>query len=87
MKFSELNFESMSHGGNRAVVNFNNGYGISVIDNGYGKELGLYEIGTLYNGGLATYLHSYTGDDTVVGNLTPEEVEMIMNAVEKKSIL
>ena len=40
MKFSELKFNRMSNGGNQAIVNFGH-YGLSIIDNGYGKERGL----------------------------------------------
>lgn len=86
MKFSELKFNRMSNGGNQAIVNFGNQYGLSIIDNGYGKERGLYEVGTLFHGQLANYLPSYTGDDTVVGYCSEAAVELILESVETKSI-
>ena len=83
MKFSELNFNRMSNGGNQAIVNVGNQYGLSIIDNGYGKEHGLYEVGTLFHGQLAITLPSMTGDDTVVGYCTPDAVEMIIEALSR----
>ena len=83
MKFSELNFNRMSNGGNQAIVNVGNQYGLSIIDNGYGKERGLYEVGTLFHGQLAITLPSMTGDDTVVGYCTPSAVEMIIEALSR----
>lgn len=83
MKFSELNFNRMSNGGNQAIVNVGNQYGLSIIDNGYGKERGLYEVGTLFHGQLAITLPSMTGDDTVVGYCTPDAVEMIIEALSR----
>lgn len=82
MKFSELDFNRMSNGGNQAIVNFGH-YGLSIIDNGYGKERGLYEVGTLFHGQLAITLPSMTGDDTVVGYCTPSAVEMIIEALSR----
>ena len=82
MKFSELKFNRMSNGGNQAIVNFGH-YGLSIIDNGMGKERGLYEVGTLFHGQLAITLPSITGDDTVVGYCTPSAVEMIIEALSR----
>ena len=82
MKFSELKFNRMSNGGNQAIVNFGH-YGLSIIDNGYGKERGLYEVGTLFHGQLAITLPSMTGDDTVVGYCTPSAVEMIIESLSR----
>jgi|TARA_R110002153_G_scaffold9117_16_gene38149 hypothetical protein len=83
MKFSELNFNRMSNGGNQAIVNVGNEYGLSIIDNGYGKERGMYEVGTLFHGELTNLLPSMTGDDTVVGYCTPDAVEMIFEALSR----
>lgn len=90
MKFSELEFEPMSNGGNRAVVHFGR-YGLSIIDNGYGKEDGLYEVGTFYKNKddiwyLANILPSHTGDNTVVGNCTESHVEFVIEAMKTKSL-
>jgi len=87
MKFSELNFNRMSNGGNQAIVNVDNQYGLSIIDNGIGKERGLYEVGTLFHGQLAITLPSFTGDDTVVGNCTPSDVEMIIEATKRHNTM
>jgi len=73
----------MSNGGNQAIVNVGNQYGLSIIDNGYGKERGLYEVGTLFHGELKNLLPSMTGDDTVVGYCTPDAVEMIFEALSR----
>lgn len=83
MKFSELNFNRMSNGGNQAIVNVGNEYGLSIIDNGYGKEHCMYEVGTLFRGELTNLLPSMTGDDTVVGYCTPDAVEMIFEALSR----
>jgi len=85
MKFSDLDFNRMDNGGNQAIVKFGH-YGLSIIDNGIGKERGLYEVGTLFHGQLANYLPSYTGDDTVVGYCSEAAVELILESVETKSI-
>ena len=83
MKFSELKFNRMSNGGNQAIVSVGNEYGLSIIDNGYGKERGMYEVGTLFHGELTNLLPSMTGDDTVVGYCTPDAVEMIFEALSR----
>ena len=85
MKFSELKFEPMSNGGNRAVVRFGD-YGLSIIDNGYGRERDLYEVGTFYKNKLANLLPSHTGDDTVVGNCTESHVEFVIEAMKTRSL-
>lgn len=85
MKFSELKFEPMSNGGNRAVVRFGD-YGLSIIDNGYGRERDLYEVGTFYKNKLANLLPAHTGDDTVVGNCTESHVEFIIEAMKTRSL-
>ena len=87
MKFSELKFNRMSNGGNQAIVSVGNEYGLSIIDNGYGKERGMYEVGTLFHGQLAITLPSFTGDDTVVGHCTPSAVEMIIEATKRHNTM
>ena len=83
MKFSELEFKPMTHGGNQATLCFGRNYGLSIIDNGYGRESNLYEVGTLFKKQLANVLPSHTGDDTVVGNCTEGHVELIIEAMER----
>ena len=74
MKFKDLEFEECFDGV-QAIVNFRNGYEVSVVKNGlsYGNKKGLYEIG-VFNaaGGMCDPLE--WGDD-VKGWLTPELVE------------
>lgn len=64
-KFSEIRerFQKHPYGGIRAVVEFPNGYGASIIQTSfsYGSELGLYEIGILKDGSL-TYSSGITDD-------------------------
>ena len=86
-KFSELQFKPMSNGGNQAIVNVGNEYGLSIIDNGYGKEQDMYEVGTLFHGELTNVLPSLTGNDTVVGYCTPDAVEMIIGELQRHILI
>ena len=51
---------------------FANGYGASVIDNGYGREQGLYELAVLRQDGALDYDTPVTDD--VLGYLTEQGV-------------
>ena len=57
---------------------FGNGYGASVISDGYGGESGLYELAVLKDGRL-TYETPIT--DNVLGFLTEEEVQERLDEV------
>ena len=59
---------------------FDNGYGASVITDGYGKENELLELAVTKNGGLC-YTTKITGD--VIGNLTLEEVNKLLDKIKK----
>ena len=58
---------------------FPNGYGASVIDDGYGAEAGLYELGVLH-GGRLTYDTPLTDD--VLGWLTADDVVEALDKIE-----
>ena len=57
---------------------FPNGYGASVINDGYGSEQGLFELAVLKDGHL-TYQTPITND--VLGRLTAEEVESTLDKI------
>jgi len=87
MKFIELKFERHPLGidGVQARVTFANGYGASVIKYpySYGAEEGLYELAVFGKDGQLTYDTPITDD--VIGYLTPEEVEELLDRIEDLS--
>lgn len=66
-------------GGTQWRFEFPNGYGASVINDGYGAEQGLYEVGVLFQGNL-TYETPITDD--VLGCLDEAEVVAVLDQVE-----
>lgn len=62
----------LSHGGTQWKFVFDNGYGASVINDGYGSESGLYELAVLGPSGDLTYDTPITSD--VLGFLNESEV-------------
>lgn len=82
--FDDLEFRPHETGGfgERAVLTFENGYGVSVIRGAYsyGGRQGLFELAVLGLDGEVAYDTPVTGD--VLGYLTPEKVTEAMNAVE-----
>jgi len=58
--------------GKSARFKFANGYGASVIADGYGKDAGLYELAVLDSSGALTHETPIT--DNVLGWLSVEEV-------------
>lgn len=62
---------------NQVVLDFNETYSLSIINDGYGKDRGLYEIAPFVNGEM-TELPGITDGDTVVGFLTEHEVVSII---------
>ena len=80
MKFEDLKFEPKEFTrGNQAIVWFDNGYGASVIDDGYGREKGLYELAVLDDCGVNCYTE-ITSD--VAGYLSPEDVTNLLERIE-----
>ena len=76
-KFEMLPISDTEILGNQAVISFGE-YELSIIDNGYGKEKGLYEIGVFKNG-VMTELPGVTAEgDTVKGFLTETDVDVIL---------
>jgi hypothetical protein len=59
---------------------FDNGYGASVINDGYGGERGLYELAVLDRDGALTYDTPITRD--VLGFLTADEVGDALAQIE-----
>ena len=86
MKFSDLNFEPHPNwDGVQAKYFFDNGYGVSVIksSNSYGGSEGLYELAVLQ--GLEEdweICYNTPITDDVMGHLTIEDVETVLNQVE-----
>ena len=81
--FKDLMFEEHDLiGGVRASLQFENGYGVSVVSGSYtyGGSDGLYELAVLNeNGGIAYDTHITDG---VLGYLKPEEVTKIMQQIQ-----
>jgi hypothetical protein len=65
------------------IKTFENGYKTSTIrhKNSYGGDQGLYEVGLLDSNDNFVSVEHITGDDSVVGFLTVEEVKEILNKV------
>lgn len=82
MTFEDLEFKPMIHQeGIRAVANFDNGYGASIVkcETSYGNKRGLYELAVLYDN-MITYDTEITDD--VLGYLTPEDVTKLLERIE-----
>lgn len=66
---------------------FNNGYGASVIDDGYGKEKGLYELAVIEKSTGENNRYNLCYDtpitNDVLGNLTDEEVQKTLARIKK----
>ena len=87
MKFVELDFKPMEHtGGVQAIERFPNGYGVSIVKHrfSYGGPEGLYELAVLkFTGEDWDLTYDTPVTDDVEGRLTPEEVETLLDQVEK----
>lgn len=95
-KFSDLNFQPHSNypdSGIAARYFFSNGYGVSVVkftapfgSGSYGGDKGLYELAVLEGNEFDCELCYETPiTDDVIGYLTENEVEDLMNQVSKLS--
>jgi len=84
--FNDLEFEQIDEApymvGKKVRVQFDNGYGVSVVSHtfSYGGKDGLYELAVLDKNGDLTYETPITND--VLGYLEPEEVTEIMTKVQ-----
>ena len=56
-------------------LQFNADFMMSIIDDGYGKEQGLYELATWHKGEMREVYHVTNKGDTVAGFLTEAELE------------
>lgn len=70
----------LSFGGRQWEFVFPNGYGASVIDDGYGKESGLFELAVIGKDGGLDYSTPITDD--VLGWLTAEDVAEALDRIE-----
>lgn len=84
--FNDLEFEQINNApfmvGKKARMQFDNGYGVSVVSctYSYGGKYGLYELAVLDKNGDLTYETPITSD--VLGYLEPEQVTEIMEKVQ-----
>ena len=77
-----LEWKKKEHRGNQALVEFENGWGASVIDDGYGSDQGLYEVAVLGHDGNIHYGNDITGDYGVEGFLGLDEVYEILYSIK-----
>jgi len=84
MKFEDLEFKELSdfNGGVYCRIQFDNGFGASIVKHqySYGGGDGLYEIAVLDSGGEITYTTPITDD--VLGYLSEEDVERYVNEIK-----
>jgi hypothetical protein len=81
--FKDLIFKSHSLGdGIQAVIDFENGYGISVVQTpySYGGKIGLYEIAVIDSEGQVVYDTPVA--DGVIGYLREEDVTVGMERIQ-----
>ena len=81
--FSDLQFKTKPNFGVYATINFENGYGASVIKNdfSYGGKMGLYELAVLDSDGEITYKTSITSN--VIGYLSESAVSEILIKIQQ----
>jgi hypothetical protein len=83
--FKDLEFvpHSTGMGGVMSRIQFENGYGASVVCTPYtyGGDKGLYELAVLDSEGNLTYATSVTDD--VIGYLRPEDVTDVMEKIQQ----
>jgi hypothetical protein len=83
--FNDLEFvpHAAGMGGVMSRIQFENGYGASVVktDYTYGGDKGLYELAVLDSEGSLTYATSVTDD--VIGYLRPEDVTDVLAKIQQ----
>jgi hypothetical protein len=83
--FNDLEFvpHATGMGGVMSRIQFENGYGASVVCTPYtyGGDKGLYELAVLDSNGSLTYATSVTDD--VIGYLRPEDVTDVMEKIQQ----
>jgi hypothetical protein len=84
-QFKDLEFvpHAAGMGGVMSRIQFENGYGASVVKSEYtyGGKDGLYELAVLDSDGNLTYATSVTDD--VIGYLRPEDVTDVMAKIQQ----
>jgi hypothetical protein len=84
-QFKDLEFvpHAAGMGGVMSRIQFENGYGASVVktEYTYGGDKGLYELAVLDSDGNLTYDTSVTDD--VIGYLRPEDVTDVMAKIQQ----
>lgn len=79
--FDDLQFKKYANAGMQAIMQFDNGYGVSVITGplAYGGDRGLYELAVLKGGELC---YDTPVTDDVIGYLIPADVTRLMAEVQ-----
>jgi hypothetical protein len=79
----EFNPHPSGMGGVQARIQFDNGYGASVVKTPYtyGGDKGLYELAVLDSDGHLTYATPVTDD--VIGYLRPEDVTDVLDKIQQ----
>ena len=80
--FNDLEFETHSMGtGIQAILNFKNGYGVSVVFGSlfYSNGIDTYELAILHDGSLC---YSTPITDDVLGHLSKKEINNTMKDVQ-----
>lgn len=82
-EFSKLQFTDGRNGGVHAVVEFQNGYGASIVKHeySYGGIEGLYELAVLDYTGSICYSTPITDD--VLGHLTEQDVSDALKSISE----
>ena len=82
-KFSDLSFKIKPNFGVYATINFQNGYGASIIKNdfSYGGKMGLYELAVLDSDGDLTYETPIASN--VIGYLSEDAVSEILIKIQQ----
>jgi len=81
--FNDLVFESHFSGGVNARIDFDNGYGVSVVKSlyTYGGDRGLYELAVFKDGDI--HYDNPVAQGDVVGYLREEDVTDAMLVIQK----
>ncbi|AKZ59211.1 Putative bacteriophage protein [Streptomyces ambofaciens ATCC 23877] len=78
-RIADLHPTAITHSARQLRLVFPNGFGASVITDGYGAEEGLYEVAVLDADGHVTYDTPVTGD--VEGYQTSDEVAALLHSI------
>ena len=84
-RFEDLEFRTVpsTHGGIHATMDFENGFGVSVVQSphSYGGNRGLYELAVFKDGDI--HYDNPVANGDVVGYLRPEDVTDAMLVIQK----